>query len=125
LTLLLAKPLEEIKQRSRITEHLIDKNKYELYLTTLWMNIVLEMEDIGLAQADLEPALEIINKSAQDVLGVQEPVIEAFRHLTTKEGEQLMEKENVSTRHKQMLLYLASIILDPEGHKRWMETVTQ
>ena len=120
---LFARPLEEARQRSRITDHLIDKDKYQLYLTSMWTNVVLEMDELGLTQEDLEPALEILNQHARDILGGQEPVIDAFRYLTSTEGEKLMEKEKLTSSHKQMLLYFASVILDPEGHKRWMETV--
>lgn len=120
---LLLRPLAEARQRSRITDHLVDKDKYQLYLTSMWTNIVLEMDELGLTQEDLEPALEILNLHARDILGGEEPVIDAFRYLTSTEGEKLMEKEKLTSSHKQMLLYFASVILDPEGHKRWMETV--
>ena len=120
---LLEHPLDEIQQRSRITDHFIDKDKYQLYLTSIWTNIVLEMEAIGLTQDDLEPALEVVNERAREILGGDEPVIAAFRYLTTTEGEKLMEKEKLSSNHKQMLLYFASMILDPDGHRRWMATV--
>ena len=121
---LLERSLSDMRDRSRLTEQFVDKDTYKLYLTSLWTNIVLEMEDIGLVEADLEPALEIVNNHAREILGGDEPVIESFRYLTTPAGEKLMEKHNVTARHKQMLIYFASMILDPEGHRRWMASVS-
>jgi hypothetical protein len=35
-----------------------------------------------------------------------------------------MADASLTQTHKELLLYFASMILDPEGHKRWMEEVS-
>ena len=34
-----------------------------------------------------------------------------------------MDKAKVSKTHRELLVYFSSMILDPEGHRRWMEEV--
>ncbi len=34
-----------------------------------------------------------------------------------------MGAAKLTQRHKELLLYFSSMILDPDGHRRWMESV--
>lgn len=117
--------LAKLREKAAISDHLLNKDHYTINLTTMWVNLVLEVDELGLRQADLETSLEVFNEIARPILGGKEPVIDAFKYLTTSDGEAAMVKEKLPKRHQQMLLYFASIILDPEGHKRWMKTVEE
>ncbi|MDE0008336.1 MAG: hypothetical protein OXS50_08655, partial [Gammaproteobacteria bacterium] len=48
-----------------------------------------------------------------------------FRFINSRTGELAMDKAKVSKTHRQLLLYFSSMILDPDGHRRWMEDVKE
>jgi hypothetical protein len=50
-------------------------------------------------------------------------VTECFRFINSKAGEQAMKEARLNQTHKELLLYFSSMILDPDGHRRWMSTV--
>jgi len=45
--------------------------------------------------------------------------------LNSKAGERAMQSARLNQAHKDMLLYFASMILDPDGHKRWLNEIKQ
>lgn len=115
--------LDDIEQRSCITDRFVDRDLYRLYLATLWANIVLNPDDAGLSEADLEPLHNYLNERAARVLGADGSLTECFRFVNSKAGEQAMQVARLNQTHKELLLYFASMILDPDGHKRWMDAV--
>ncbi len=115
--------LDDIEQRSCITDRFVDRDLYRLYLATLWANIVLNPDDAGLSEADLEPLHDYLNERAARVLGADGSLTECFRFVNSKAGEQAMQVARLNQTHKELLLYFASMILDPDGHKRWMDAV--
>lgn len=106
-----------------VTDHLIDKDQWRLFLTTMWSNLVMEPENLELTEADLEDAYKVIEGVAEDRLGGKDALVDAFRFLTTKDGERCMEKAKLRKSHKDMLLYFASMMVDPERHKQYMEEI--
>ena len=36
-----------------------------------------------------------------------------------------MQEARLTQNHKDLLLYFSSMILDPEGHRRWMQSIDQ
>ena len=58
-----------------------------------------------------------------DVLGSGADIRECFRFVNSKAGEGAMAAAQLTQRHKELLLYFSSMILDPDGHRRWMENV--
>lgn len=116
--------LEELAERSRIAERFVDKDVYRIRVATLWTNVVLDPDDVGIRSADLEPLHDVINRRIADVLGPQEDLTACFRYLTSRAGEQAMQSARLTQNHKDLLLYLASMILDPEGHRRWMSEIS-
>lgn len=115
--------LEEIEKRSVLVEPFVDKETYRIYLATLWSNLVLKPEEAGLVEEDLESAHDLINTRARNVLGDDEAITECFRFINSRHGEKAMETAKLSKTHKELLAYFSSMILDPEGHKRWMDEV--
>ena len=114
--------LEEIEKRSAIADAFVDKDTYMLYLATFWANLVMNPEEAGLAEDHIEPAHDVINDIARNIVG-EDAVAESFRFINSKSGEVAMEKSKISKTHRELLGYFASMILDPEGHKKWMEDV--
>ena len=118
-----AEILDDIEARSCVTDRFVDRDLYRLYLATLWANIVLNPDDVGLSEADLEPLHDYLNKRAGQVLGEEGSLTECFRFVNSKAGELAMQAARLNQTHRELLLYFASMILDPDGHKRWMDLV--
>ena len=115
--------LDDIEERSCVTDRFVDRDVFHLYLATLWANVVLNPADAGLIEADLEPLHDYLNVRAGRVLGPDGTLTECFRFVNSKAGEQAMKNAQLNQTHKELLLYFSSMILDPEGHRRWMEAV--
>ena len=115
--------LDDIEVRSCVTDRFVDRDLYRLYLATLWANIVLNPEDAGLPEEALETLHEFLNERISKVLGENDSVTECFRFVNSKAGERAMNEARLNKTHRELLLYFASMILDPNGHKRWMEQV--
>jgi hypothetical protein len=117
--------LDDIEQRACVTDRFVDRNLYQLYLATLWANVVLNPADVGLEDAALEPLHGYLNQRMATVLGPDYDITECFRFVNSKAGERAMTEARLNQTHRELLLYFSSMILDPEGHKRWMEKVQQ
>jgi hypothetical protein len=115
--------LEEIARRSAVADRFIDKDLYRVYVATLWANLVLDPDDIDLTEADLEPAHDYLNNAIAKVLGKGETITECFRFINSKAGDETLQRSHVTQAHRDLLHYFCSMILDPEGHKRWREEI--
>ena len=115
--------LDDIEQRSCVTDRFVDRETYQLYIATLWANVVLNPADVGLEEAALEPLHAYLNERVARILGPAGSVTECFRFINSKAGERAMNAARLNATHKELLLYFSSMILDPDGHRRWMETV--
>lgn len=118
-----AEVLEDIERRSCVTNRFIDRELYQLYVATLWANIVLNPPDAGLDEAALEPLHAYLNRRIAGVLGAEGSITECFRFVNSKAGERAMKTARLNQTHKELLLYFSSMILDPDGHRRWMDAV--
>ncbi|MCY4127682.1 MAG: hypothetical protein OXG15_00425 [Gammaproteobacteria bacterium] len=125
ITLRIAPLLAEMDKQCMVTDHLMDKDRWRVFLTTMWSNLVMEPESLGMAEADLEDAYKVIETAAENRLGGKNALVEAFRFLTTKDGERCMEKAKLRKSHKDMLLYFASMMVDPERHKQYMQELRE
>ena len=115
--------LDDVAERSCVADRFIDKDLYLIYMATLWANVVLNPEEVGITEADLENLHEVLNERINEVLGPDMSIVECFRFINSKPGERAMNEARVSKTHRELLLYFSSMILDPEGHKRWMENI--
>jgi hypothetical protein len=117
--------LDDIEERSCVTDRFVDKDLYRLYLATLWANIVLNPADAGLTEDDLESLHDYLNQRMSRVLGENGSIVESFRFVNSKAGEAAMKAAQLSQTHRELLLYFSSMILDPDGHRRWMDKITK
>ncbi len=113
--------LTEIERRCAVAGSFVDKDLYRVNIATLWANLVMDPSDAGLSDEQIEPLHDYLNGVIEPVLGRGQTLTECFRFINSKAGEQAMERCRLTTTHRQMLLYFCSMILDPEGHKRWSE----
>lgn len=112
---------EEIDKQCVVADHFIDKDQWRLFVTTMWSNLVMSPESLGLSESDLEAAYQVIESTAEDRLGGDDALVDSFKFLTTKDGERCMEKAKLRKNHRDMLLYFASMMVDPERHKQYMD----
>ena len=117
--------LKEVSERASVAGNFIDKDSYRIYLATVWANIVMDPSALGVDEEELENVHDLINLSAHQVLGEDEAITGCFRFINSRSGELAMDKAKVSKTHRQLLLYFSSMILDPDGHRRWMEDVKE
>ena len=116
--------LQEIAARSAIADGaFIDKDVYRVYIATFWANVVLDPQDSGVDEADIEPLHDFLNSEIPQVLGSGMTVSDCFKFISQKTGEQAMERLQLTQLHKELLQYFASMILNPEGHRRWMDEI--
>ena len=118
--------LQEIASRSAIADGaFIDKDVYRVYLATFWSNVVLDPDDSGVPEADLEHLHDFLNEEIPNVLGTGQTVADCFKFITQRDGELAMDRLQLTQTHKELLQYFASMILDPDGHRRWMDEIRQ
>lgn len=113
---------QDIRERSTVAEKFLDRNVYRVYVATLWSNIVLSPDEVGLEEEDLPDLHELLVEEIEDAIG-EHSLHDIFRFIASKEGEAAMQEARLTQSHKDLLQYFASMILDPEGHQRYMDYV--
>ena len=113
----------DIRERSTVVERFIDRNLFRLYMATLWANVVLSPDEAGIKEDDLPTLHDLVVAELVAVIGVGTDLESVFRFISSKEGEKTMAEAKLNQTHKDLLQYFSSMILDPDGHKRWMEEI--
>ena len=113
----------DIRERSTVVERFIDRNLYQVYMATLWANVVLSPGEAGIGEDDLEALHDLVVEELAEVLGKSTNLNSVFEFISSKPGEQAMLEAKLNQTHKDLLQYFSSMILDPEGHERWMSEI--
>lgn len=116
---------KDIRERSTVTERFLDRNLYRVYISTLWSNVVLSPDEVGLEEEDLPDLHDVLLAEINNAIGETKSLHEIFQFIMSKEGERAMQEARLTQSHKDLLQYFASMILDPEGHKRYMDYVRE
>ena len=115
--------LADVAERSIVADAFVDRDLYRLYIATLWANVVLNPEEVGLEADDLEDLHELVNQRIAAVLGPSDAIKSCFSFVNSRAGELAMKEARLTQNHKDLLLYFSSMILDPDGHRRWMQSI--
>lgn len=102
--------IAEIARLSRVTDQFLDTELYRVYLATLWTNAVLEPGRAGLDSDELEAFYDFLNERGRDVLGGEEPLKDCFRYLSSRQGEQAMERLRLPAGHRQQLTRMGTLM---------------
>ncbi len=113
--------LSQVAEQAQVTDAFLDRELYQIYMCTIWSQLVLSPAEAGLVEEDLEPVHDTLSDAIADVLGADQDLTACFRFINSKAGEQAMARHRLAQTHKELLQYFCSAILDPEGHKRWLE----
>ena len=114
----------DIRERSTVVERFIDRNLYQVYMATLWANVVLSPSEAGIDEEDLEGLHDLVVEELSEVLGNGTNLNTVFEFISSKPGEQAMLEAKLNQTHKDLLQYFSSMILDPKGHERWMSEIS-
>ena len=113
----------DIRERSTVADRFIDRDLYRVYICTLWSNVVLSPDEVGLEEEDLEDLHDVVLAEINDAIGATESLHDVFKFIAGKAGERAMQEARLTQSHKDLLLYFASMILDPDGHQRYMDHI--
>lgn len=116
---------DDIRDRSTVVDRFIDRDLYRVYMATLWSNVVLSPEEVGLSEEDLEDLHDILLIEMSDAIGAQDSLHPLFQFISSKDGERAMAEARLTQTHKDLLQYFASMILDPDGHKKFMADIRE
>ena len=108
---LYAPAIDEILERCRITDEFIDKEKYQIFLATIWGNAVVDPKGAGLEEADLEILHDYLNIELQEVVGAEATLTTCFEFIVSKKGQDSLDRQKITSRHRAFLHYFARLIL--------------
>ena len=115
----------DIRKRATVAEKFLDRDLYRVYAATLWSNVVLSPDEVGIEEEDIEPLHDILLDEIKDAIGPHDSMKELYQFISSKDGEKAMVEAKLTQTHKDLLNYFSSMILDPEGHKRWMDYIRE
>jgi len=115
----------DIRERACVADSFIDRDLYRVYMATLWSNVVLAPDEVGILEEDLEDLHDILNAEISDAIGANETLHSVFAFIASKAGENAMAQARLTQSHKDLLQYFASMILDPDGHRKFMDEIRQ
>ena len=107
--------IQEIISASGVDEQFVDKDRFRVYIATVWGNAVLDPERSGITEHDLPVLHDFLNEEISSLLGQGETVTRCYEYLTSKKGEDSMTRLQISQQHKEFIHYFARLILGPDG----------
>lgn len=105
----------EIINASGVDDQFVDKDRFRVYIATVWGNAVLDPERSGITVEDLPVLHDYLNEEIEELLGENETVTRCYEYLTSKVGEDSMIRLQVSQQHKEFIHYFARLILGADG----------
>lgn len=125
LTAMLSPVLRQVREAATVAEHFLDKDVFQLSLATLWANLVMNPGELGFQEHELESLYDLLSAETTAVLGPEQDLKACFAFINSKPGERAMGKARLGQSHRDMLSYFASMMLDPDGHRRWMDELRE
>jgi len=111
--------IEEILDQCRISDDLVDKERFQVYMATIWGNAVLNPERSGIEESDLSTLHDFFNEEIERVLGEGANVTGCFDFIVSKKGEESLARQGTTNQHKEFLTYFARLILHKEIQKSY------
>ncbi|MCZ6501445.1 MAG: hypothetical protein O6945_02910 [Gammaproteobacteria bacterium] len=109
--------IEEILDQCRITDDLVDKERFQVYMATIWGNAVLDPERSGIGESDLSALHDFFNEEIERVVGQGANVLGCFDFIVSKKGDESLARQGTTKQHKEFLTYFARLILNKEVEK--------
>ena len=115
---------KDIRERATVADRFIDRDLYRVYVATLWSNVVLSPDEVGLDEDDIEDLHDVLLAEIKDAIG-EDSLQDVFAFIASKDGERAMGEARLTQSHKDLLTYFSSMILDPDGHKKFMDQIRE
>ncbi len=106
--------IEEILDQCRITDDLVDKERFQVYMATIWGNAVLDPERSGIEESDLCNLHDFFNEEIARVMGEGANVTGCFDFIVSKKGDESLARQGTTNQHKEFLTHFARLILNKE-----------
>ena len=103
--------LDEIVESCQITEELLDKDRFRVYIATVWGNAVASPDRSGITEDDLPTLHDYLNEEITNLLGDDESVTSIYQYLTSKTGRDAMIRLQIGQQHQEFINYFARLIL--------------
>ena len=73
---------EDIRKRATVAERFLDRDLYRVYIATLWSNIVLSPDEVGIEEEDIEPLHDILISEISDAIGPDNSMKEIYQFIS-------------------------------------------
>jgi len=103
--------ISEIVETCSISEAFVDKELFQVYMTTVWGNAVLEPVKTGIEESDLPVLHDFLNEELEDIMGEGYGLTDCYSFLVSKDGEDAMTRLQLNSNHKEFIHYFARLIL--------------
>ena len=103
--------VEEILDDCRLSDDLVDKDRFQIMMATIWGNAVLDPPRSGIEESDLPVLHDFFNEELNRVLGGDTTLTDVFEFLVSKSGRDAITRVSVTQRHKEFIIYFARLIL--------------
>jgi len=103
--------VEEILDDCRLSDALVDKDRFQIMMATIWGNAVLDPARSGIEEADLPVLHDFFNEELSRVVGAGSTLTDVCEFLVSKAGRDAMTRVQVTQRHKEFIVYFARLIL--------------
>ena len=103
--------IDEILTACCVSDSFVDKDQFRIYIATIWGNAAIDPVQSGVPEGDLSLLHDFLNEEIRPILGNDENIITCYEYLSTKDGEEAMQRLKLTKRHKEFIAYFARIIL--------------
>lgn len=106
--------VEEILDQCRLSDEIVDTERFQVFIATIWGNAVLEPERSGITEDDLSSLHDFLGEELSRVVGEGNDITSCYEFIVSKKGEESLERQGTTARHKDFLQYFAKLILQQE-----------
>lgn len=106
--------VEEIVGICTVADEFVDKDKFRVYIATIWGNAALEPGKSGIEETELPTLHDFLNEEIEQILGRGETISSCYEYIVSKKGDESLERLQIGSQHKEFLHYFARIILGGE-----------
>ena len=103
--------MDEIIERCSVSEGYVDKEQFQIMLATIWGNAVLDPSRSGISEDQLPELHDFLNTYLVEIVGAQSNLTNCFEFIVSKAGQDSMDRQRITSNHRQFLHHLAGLIL--------------
>jgi len=103
--------IDEIVDGCMLTDEFVDKDRFRIYMATVWGNAVVNPQNTGIAETDLELLHDFLNEEIARVLGDGQSLRLCYEYLLSKAGEESLIRLQVGQQHIDFIRHIGQLIL--------------